>query len=193
MMLTGVHDRDVALLKGLKNSDASMIQEIYDMAFPRIDIMVRKAGGTRHDAQDVFQDALMALYQRLQGNDFHLSCKLTSYLQVVSRNLWKSKTRRKSMKSLDESTEMASIGADADFFAAILRRDKQRLLQKHFNSLGEDCKRILTLFFNRVPMKKIAEELNSTEGYMKKRKFVCKNKLIEKIKADPLYDELQYD
>lgn len=193
MMITGTNENDVELLQGVAQSDSRSIQQVYNTAFPRIDIMIRKSGGSRQDAQDIFQDAMMALFQRLHTSDFHLSCRLASYLQVVCRKMYLSRSRRKSMKSLDEITEFKEIGLDADYFDSLLRQDKQKLLYKHFNALGDDCKQILKLFFDRVPMKEIARQMGSTENYMKKRKFICKSKLMQRVQADPLYNEIVHD
>jgi hypothetical protein len=64
-------------------------------------------------------------------------------------------------------------------------------MYKHFEALPDNCRKILALFFDKVPMADIAAELQSTEAYIKKRKFLCKSRLVEQIKADPVYKELR--
>ena len=41
-------------------------------------------------------------------------------------------------------------------------------------------------------MKEMADQLNITENYMRKKKFECKKKLIVQVKKDPLYIELMF-
>ena len=46
-------------------------------------------------------------------------------------------------------------------------------------------------FFDKMPLRKIAKKLDTSEGYIKKRKFICKEKLIKAIKADAIFNELK--
>ena len=68
------------------------------------------------------------------------------------------------------------------------------MLYKAFSKLGNDCRQLLELFFLKIPMEEIMVRLkyNSYE-YVRRRKFMCKNKLIELIKNDPSYKEFMED
>lgn len=190
-MITTAHDNDLLLLNGLMKGDSKAIDTIYDGCFNQVRIMIKDHKGSADDAKDVFQDAMMVLYRRLHEGDFNLTCKLSSYLQVICRNMWRSKSRRTPMVSLSEHVGPDHVDLDDSIIDQMINSDKQNLMHKHFEVLESGCKKILALFFQKVPMKKIAEEINSSESYVKKRKFICKSRLIEQIKSDPLYKELK--
>jgi hypothetical protein len=67
-----------------------------------------------------------------------------------------------------------------------VENERYRLFQQHFLRLSEDCKKVLRLFMNKVPLKEIAEIMGfKTEKYAKTRKFMCKEKLKNAIINDP--------
>ncbi len=69
--------------------------------------------------------------------------------------------------------------------------DKLNLIQKHLTKINSDCRKLILLFYNNVPLKEISQIFGfSGENYAKKRKFSCKEKLIELIKNDPRYNEI---
>ena len=68
--------------------------------------------------------------------------------------------------------------------------EKKELMRLHFGQLGADCQEVLRRFFDGDSLRQIAEVMNFTEAYAKKRKFICQQKLIAAISADPIYNEL---
>ena len=70
------------------------------------------------------------------------------------------------------------------------QKEQLALYRTHFNKLSESCQKVLSLFFAKVKMAEIAQKMDSSEAYIKKKKFKCKENLVSKIKADPLFAEL---
>jgi DNA-directed RNA polymerase specialized sigma subunit len=68
--------------------------------------------------------------------------------------------------------------------------EQRKLYDEKLGLLGTSCQEVLALFFKQVSMKDIAKKLGTSEQYAKKKKFNCKSKLIELIKADAKYGEL---
>jgi RNA polymerase sigma factor (sigma-70 family) len=189
-MITSAHTKDLPLLEGLRDGKADSIDRIYTACYRQVRVMITNNAGTEEDAKDIFQDAMMALYRRLQDDDFALTCKLSSYLQVVCRNLWLSRLRNQPEVTTTEKIGDELVQLDNTVIQEITSTDQRNLMYKYFEALPDDCRKILALFFDKVPMADIAEELKSTEAYIKKRKFLCKSRLVEQIKADPVYKEL---
>lgn len=190
-MISSTHAEDIPLLEGLREGDAASTDRIYAGCYSQVRVMILKNSGTEDDAKDIFQDAMMALYRRLKERDFELTCKLSSYLQVISRNLWLSKLRNQPLMTTTEMIGEERVQLDSAVIDEMTGNDQRNLLYKHFETLPEDCRKILNLFFNKISMSDIAAEMDTTEGYIKKRKFLCKSRLIERIKADPFYNELR--
>ena len=176
---------DQRLLDGLLANDARRIQTLYDRILPGVRLDVRQMGGTDEQAHDAFQEALIALFRRLRApEDFTLTCTLKSYLRVVCRNLWLARQRRDQRTvELPETTERVDL--DPGMQERLERSERDRLFWRHFDALGEDCREILRAFFAKVPFRQLAQQRGTSEGYLKKRKHVCKKKLTERIQTDP--------
>jgi len=70
--------------------DEAMYTALYDEVFPVIASLISRQGGSRSDAEDIFQDALIALldsYQRTIIQD------PTRYLVGIAKHLWVRKAR----------------------------------------------------------------------------------------------------
>jgi hypothetical protein len=66
------------------------------------------------------------------------------------------------------------------------------LYREKFQLLGDDCQKLLTLYFEKKNMEDIAKAMGfGSEGYARKRKFQCKEKLTKLIKSDERYGELK--
>ena len=58
--------------------------------------------------------------------------------------------------------------------------------------MGEDCQKLLELFFQKKSMDDIAVEMGyASEGYARRRKSQCKDRLVELVKNDAVFRELQ--
>lgn len=189
VLITAQNTEDKELLQGISNGDSRSIQRIYDLVLPAVIQDITSNNGQESDARDVFQDALMALYKRLHKDDFELSCKLKSYLRIMCRNLWLTKIRQYQKMQTNE-LDGEKIDLDHDIIGVINDNQRHQLFLKHFDRLGENCRKILSLFFDKKSLNDIADVLETSVNYIKKRKFICKEKLIDTIKQDPLFAEL---
>lgn len=183
---------DKKLLNGLLNAEHKVVREVYDLALPSVIHWVKENNGTETDARDIFQEALIALLQKLEKGDFKLSCTLKSFLRIICRNLWLTRLRNRGKIQGTPMNDVENIQLDDDLEKRIEQSERSQLFYQHFDTLGENCRKILQWFFDKVPLKTIAERLGSSEGYIKKRKFICKEKLIKAVQADARFKELRF-
>ena len=184
-------EKDTLLLIGLQQSDSMAIREVYDLALPSVLMDIRSNNGNEADGRDVFQDALLALFKRLKKSDFELTCTLQSYLRIMCKRLWLTKLRdgKKIQYRSIEGEELVDF--DDTVGVGLEKAAKRRIFYKHLAALGEKCQIILKAFFQKKPLSEIAEQLETSVGYVKKRKFLCKEKLIEAVRNDPMFEELK--
>ena len=132
----------------------------------------------------------MIIYKKAKKGDFTLTSSFLTYLYAVCRRLWLKKLGEKS-RSVTDLNDTMDFTDTADIDELIIKRDQYKLYREKFNRLGADCKEVLGLFFTGKSMKVIAETMGyKSEEYAKKRKFKCKEQLIEAIKKDSVYAEL---
>lgn len=179
-------------LKGILSGNASILREIYETYHKAIIKLVETNQGTRQDAKDVFQEGLMLIYQKAQSADFKLTSSFFTYFYAVCRNIWSNKKKKKSFGEVTLSSEMTSILVDTSV-ETIAQNEQYALYRTKFILLGKDCQRILSLFFAKVKMVEIVEQMQlSSVAYAKKKKFKCKEQLVKMIQSDAKYQELKF-
>lgn len=177
---------DDAIVTGIRLRDRETIWSLYKQYFPTISHLITTNSGTEIDAEDVFQDALVIIYKKISDNELILTSSFKTYLYSVCRNLWLQKLDKKTF-----STDILDLAEDSEFQESIhfeftdTESEKIKIFQEHFLELTADCQKILKLFMAKTSLKEIAEEMGfGSEKYAKTRKFMCKEKLKEKILND---------
>ncbi len=180
---------DAALIRGIRQKNEACIRYLYREYFPAILFMVESNNGVYEDAEDVFQDGLVVLYRKLRQDKIKLSCSVKTFLYSVCRNIWLRRLARKTKLLMHPDLEVNEQAVEYQMKAHELREEhleRLRIFQTHFLSLPKDCQKILVMFFDKVPLKEIAETMGlKGENYVKSRKYMCKNLLRKKILSDP--------
>lgn len=70
--------------------------------------------------------------------------------------------------------------------------EKQSLFDEMFQKLGEKCQEVLKLSFVTKTMEEVAEKLNITYGYVRKKKSICTGQLTEMIQQSARYKSINY-
>lgn len=189
-----VKSLDENLIKGILDGDTKVIQKFYDKNFPYFRNYVKSNGGSNEEAEDIFQDGFIFVYKKLRENSLVLTSSLGTYTIGVCKGLWSNRLRKINRNdSLNASDMLLNITDEFELFEELELQEKVNLFQKSYLKLGTKCQELLRLFFQEESMKKIAERLGSSVGYIKKRKFQCKENLIKIVREDPLYKHLTDD
>lgn len=178
------------LIDGLRKRDHNVMRTMYEYYFPMIEDLVCRNGGNREDAADVFQEGMVVTYEKVCSAKFVWSSTLKTYLFAVCRNKWLMELRRRRSKGTDVLSDV-TIADEGSIEKDVLRSERNALMRKHFANLGENCQKVMTLFFKKFSLREIALKMGFSEAYAKKRKFVCQQKLIALIADDPIYKELK--
>ncbi len=163
------------LLKGLANSDKTVIELIYKNCFKLIQTLILNNNGTNDDAKDIFQEALLVLYEKAKTEHFELSCQIKTYLYSVSKRLWlkKLQTGSRYVSQLYGNEEVADISEDIDYYQQ--KNEEFELMHKAIHQLGEPCKSLLHAFYmQKMNMQDIAEAFGYTNAEnAKTQKYKC--------------------
>ena len=183
-----VHLSDEAILEGVRLRSDYVINYIYRDFFPLIKFLVTKNGGTSEDAEDVFQDGIIIIYNMIIVGQLKLTSSFKTYMYSVCRNLWLQKlNKRKAV--FDRLTDIEGyIDLPKDMLqeASYEETEMHRLIQIHFLSLSDDCQKVLRMFSKKVPLRDVAVAMGfKTEKYAKTRKYMCKEDLKKRIANDP--------
>lgn len=167
--------RDRELLEGLARDDDKALKAIYLDNFPAILRMVLQNNGSEDDAKDLFQEAMIVLYEKVQQGGFDLYSKLKTFLYAVCRHLWLKKLQGNTwqVELSDGLEEMLPL---EDTMEEHARRDEQfSVMKRAMGSLGEPCKTILEDYYlHKLSMQDIAEKFGYTNpDNAKNQKYKC--------------------
>jgi RNA polymerase sigma factor (sigma-70 family) len=179
------------IVRGIRLKDNGVIKYLYLEYFPVILNYVHKNHGGTGDAEDVFQETLVAIYRNIREDKAKGIRDFDAYIFGISSFIWKKRLRDRSV--IDE------ILLDVDEHDILLEEtDKLEIenslqigmYQKHFLTLEEEFQKVLRLYFAKIPMKEIAKIMGyGSEEYAKKRKYIAQRTLIAKIRSDPDFYE----
>lgn len=129
--------------------------------------------GTKEDARDLMQEALYQLY-RLSLNPKRKRIEnISGYFRSMYVNLWlkilKTKERQKHIKQLEEEDNLD------------IQEERYRQYRLAFTKLGKDCQQVIDLFLSGYTMEQIAQLLDTTVTYAKRKKYLCKEKLKKMV------------
>jgi RNA polymerase sigma factor (sigma-70 family) len=163
------------LLNGLASNDTKIIQQLYKEHFGMIQSFIVQNNGTYDDARDVFQDAMVVLYNKAQDPEFELTVQLKTFIYSVCRRLWLKKLHyqqkyvapveflQETVPVEDEVEQKEKLDVDFDMMDVAMK------------SLGEPCKSLLEAYYiKKKHMTEIAEEFGYTNAdNAKNQKYKC--------------------
>ena len=164
-----------ALLKGLAQNDSKAVEALYKSHFTMIQHFVLNNNGSFDDARDLFQEAMITLYEKVQSDSFVLSCQIKTYLFSICKNLWLKRLQQMGKYSAPLSTEEESIAVEADLEAFEKKDAAFSIMNRALNSLGEPCKSLLEGYYlNKKGMQELAEDFGYTNAdNAKNQKYKC--------------------
>lgn len=173
---------DKEILERIRKGDETALQYLYRSNYRTILRFVLRNNGTESEAQDIFQDALVALWENVRKKEFILSSKLSTYLYSVCQNMW-----LKELKKKKKITSKDTVIPEDDLTTEIQnweREERIKIIQSCIDQLGETCKKILQYFyFDELPMQEIAERLGfANADSVKSQKYKCKKELDKIVK-----------
>lgn len=180
------------MLSGIRTHDSQVLEHIYLTYFPIIEGFVIHHKGTREQAKDVFQEAMIIVYNRVRAGGLELSCKFGTYLYAVCKKIW-IQERKKYLLHQDKLKQQPMAvhdpGPEED---PLLQQHLFQIFHNHFRELSPDCQKILTMYFNDFSLEEIRQAMNYTNlHHTADRKYRCKKSLIKRILNDPLFKRLK--
>ncbi len=175
------------LIALLKKGDKDVLEDIYTNNKNAFIHFVKRYSVSNEEILDVYQDAVIALFENAsKGNLDHIKCSIKTYLFSIGKNMI--------FKLLNNNNKTVLINTniiDEDYNEPVIIFDDELTiyqieLQKGFRLLGNQCKKILTLFYyNGFTLDEITEKLEYTKkDVLKSQKSRCISKLKSILKVN---------
>jgi RNA polymerase sigma factor (sigma-70 family) len=176
---------DIDIITGVRNQDDKVLNWLYDNYFQSVRNHVLNNSGSDDDVSDVFQDAIIVLYNQITENKLRLTSDLKGYFFGIARNVWNSQLRKK-QKTIELEFDLPDEEETEDQSDPTL----ERIISRVFQRLKPDQQMVLNLFSDGLSYEEIAVKLNlKNEVYARRKKYLCKEALLELVKEDPEYQE----
>jgi len=177
---------DNDIIDGIRRQDNKILTYLYDAYYDMLRDHLRKNSGSDDDVYDVLQEAVVVLFKQVTAGEFTLTSDLKGYFFGIARNIWNTQLRYKSKVSSLES-DISDEGDMADADNAIL----ERIVTRSFALLQEDCQNVMNMFIDGHSYEEIARKMGmKNEAYARRKKYLCKEALMQIIKTDPEYQDL---
>ncbi len=166
---------ELALLDGLRKNDKQSIERLYELNYPVIQSFIINNNGSADDARDVFQEAILVLYEKVLTGQFELQSKILTYIYSVSRRIWLKKLQRMQRFGhlLEDNNEHLSV--DEDLEEQQRKDEAYNQMDKALSKLGEPCKSLIEAFYiQKKHMLEIADLFGYTNAdNAKNQKYKC--------------------
>lgn len=167
-------NQEKALLEGLANNERKAIETIYKNNYNMVQSLVIANNGSADDAKDIFQEAMVVLFEKARSGTFELNCLLKTYVYSVCRRLWLKKLLLQNRFVLtDVEDERIAVEEDVE---AHERKDREfGMMEQAMSVLGEPCKSLLEAYYlQKRNMQEIADSFGYTNAdNAKNQKYKC--------------------
>ena len=175
----------------MRFGDDQIIRDFYIKEFPKVKHYIERNSGDEFDAKDIFQDALIIVYEKIKKDTLDISCSIETYVYGVCKHLWWNKLKRNKKFKPNEDHDLFVENDEVSLLQDLEQKERVLLVQKYLAKLGEGCQEILVSFFSGYSLREIATKMKLSEGYVRKRKFMCQKKLTELVEKDTVFKELK--
>jgi RNA polymerase sigma factor (sigma-70 family) len=165
-----------------KNNEA--LEYLYKDPLRKIRKFILNNSGNLDDADDVFQDALVALFHFVKQGKYNEEYDLDGFLFRVAKNSWIDLARKK-QKVIKESFIGFDKSDDTDLLEDLIKEEQLSTFHVMFNKLEDNCKKILSyVIFDKKSMKEISALMGfKDEKVAKNQHYRCK-KYFTKIVSE---------
>ena len=168
-------EQELQLLKGLALSDKHSIETIYRENYSMIQFFVTNNNGSADDARDIFQEAMVVLYEKSKDTTFSLNCQIKTYVYSICRRLWLKRLQQLNRYSTQVESVEETVSVENEMEEHEKRDNDFTLMEHAMSKIGEPCKSLLDAYYLQ---KKSMQDIASNFGYTnadnaKTQKYKC--------------------
>ena len=172
-MKAEINEQD--LLQGLAKSDKKAVETIYKENYNMVQALIIRNNGSSDEAKDIFQEAMIVLYEKVRSGTFELNCQIKTYVFSVCRRLWLKRLQQLNRYTTEIEGIQDVVLVEEEMEAHERRNTEFQLMEKAINNLGEPCKSLLEAYYLR---QKTMQEIAGNFGYTnadnaKNQKYKC--------------------
>lgn len=170
---------DARILDLIRKGDEEALVTLYDSNRKPIVAYVSRNSGTSDDAEDLLQESLVILWERVRSGKFEHRAQLSTFIYATMKNLWSQRLREKKRLSsgLIDPEDHEDFSPSA--LDVIIASEHAAIVRDALNHIGDQCRKLLLLFYwEELSMDEIASRLGfANADTAKAKKYQCKKAL----------------
>ena len=124
------------------------LKYLYRTHYPFLSKYILANSGSADDASDIFQEVIIAFINLVKNKKFRGEASIKTFLFALNRNLWLNELKRRGRSQARElKYEKLGDREEAGINTVIENREVNDKLMGVLESLGENCKKILLLYY----------------------------------------------
>ena len=139
-----MEDKTIKLLQDGKVEKA--FTKLYKY-FPKVEKHICINSGSKEEALDIFQEALVLLYRKVTGKELKPGTSPEGFLVNTCKFLWNNELRKKKVRQGNSSDGLDRLEDSDNIQEKIQQEEQFKVIEKILHQIGEKCKDILTLFY----------------------------------------------
>ncbi len=182
---------DEELISILKNNhvDTEVVKYLYRNYFKILSLYVQQNSGTIQDAEDIFQEVIVAFINLIKEGKFRGEASIKTFLFSLNRFTWLNELKKRNRALLREIKFDNTLEHETkDITHVIENREAMLQVMQMFDALGNICKKILIAFYyDNHSMKEILNLVDfQNEQVLRNKKHKCLKSLADMLTANPL-------
>jgi len=155
---------------------------LYESNRRMVEAFVARNSGTESDAEDLLQEAVIVLWERVRSGRFEYSAKLSTFIFATAQNIWRRRLARMKRETPTDFNDTTPAQDDISPLEELIEDERSKKIATALVKLGEPCKTLLVLFYwDEQSMDEIAKQMSfANADTVKSKKYQCK-KALEKI------------
>ena len=175
LAVVSITDNEKALLEGLAKNNKQAVETIYRENFTMIQSFIVNNNGTVDDARDVFQEAMIVLFEKSRSATFTLTCQIKTYVYSVCRRLWLKRLQQAGRFGAHIERMEETIPVEEEITDHEKKNADYNLMDAAMGKIGEPCKSLLEAYYiHKRNMQDIADDFGYTNAdNAKTQKYKC--------------------
>lgn len=168
------------LAERLRNGENAAFDYLYRACYKDVEAYILANSGSEQEARDLFQEALLVLFKKMQDETFRLNTQAEVYLSVVAQKMWLYRLRSKKahpVQALDEQAHAQTVEADDDLELLLQEQENSEKIDRvkvGLEKLKPDQRLFLEyVYFFKYPTAEIARLMGYSEDFVKVKKHRC--------------------
>ena len=165
------------LIKAIQVNDEQVLKMLYNDNFHKTKSYILANSGSIEEAKDIFQEAFVTVWENVQDNKFtpKNQSALNGYLYTIAKNKWLNHLNSaRYRKTNSYENHVLTLKDKNTIETDIFKEENENKIDKvagAFDSLGDACKKLLTVFYyDNKSLRDISKLFNVTEASARNKK-----------------------